>query len=154
VVPASDPNALSLNRRVDIVVLSDASAEAAELLPGLDDIARRRAAELRARHDQLLAELGRHLPDWHAPSARGGQTLWVRLPHGDGASFAQMALRHGVSVLPGSGLDASGLSIEYVRLHYCLEPGRLTDAVRGLRTAWQAYDPPTRPSLSRAAMVV
>jgi chemotaxis protein MotB len=36
VVPASDPNALSLNRRVDIVVLSDASAEAAELLPGLD----------------------------------------------------------------------------------------------------------------------
>ena len=36
VVRASDPNALSLNRRVDIVVLSDASAEAAELLPGLD----------------------------------------------------------------------------------------------------------------------
>ncbi|MGY1715947.1 flagellar motor protein MotB [Geodermatophilus sp. SYSU D01106] len=36
-VPASDPDALSLNRRVDIVVLSDASAEAAELLPGLDD---------------------------------------------------------------------------------------------------------------------
>jgi chemotaxis protein MotB len=35
-VPASDPGALSLNRRVDIVVLSDASAEAKELLPGLD----------------------------------------------------------------------------------------------------------------------
>ena len=35
-VPASDPNAPSLNRRVDIVVLSDASAEAKELLPGLD----------------------------------------------------------------------------------------------------------------------
>ncbi|SNS49541.1 chemotaxis protein MotB [Geodermatophilus saharensis] len=35
-VPASDPNALSLNRRVDVVVLSDASAEARELLPGLD----------------------------------------------------------------------------------------------------------------------
>ncbi|WP_369258036.1 flagellar motor protein MotB [Geodermatophilus amargosae] len=35
-VPASDPDALSLNRRVDIVVLSDASAEANELLPGLD----------------------------------------------------------------------------------------------------------------------
>jgi len=35
-VPASDPDALTLNRRVDIVVLSDASAEATELLPGLD----------------------------------------------------------------------------------------------------------------------
>jgi chemotaxis protein MotB len=35
-VPASDPTALSVNRRVDVVVLSDASAEARELLPGLD----------------------------------------------------------------------------------------------------------------------
>jgi chemotaxis protein MotB len=35
-VPGSDPNAVTVNRRVDIVVLSDASAEANELLPGLD----------------------------------------------------------------------------------------------------------------------
>jgi chemotaxis protein MotB len=35
-VPESDPNALSVNRRVDIVVLSTASAEANALLPGLD----------------------------------------------------------------------------------------------------------------------
>ncbi|MFD2091923.1 OmpA/MotB family protein [Blastococcus deserti] len=35
-VPISDPDAISDNRRVDIVVLSDASAEANALLPGLD----------------------------------------------------------------------------------------------------------------------
>jgi chemotaxis protein MotB len=35
-VPKTDPNAVTVNRRVDIVVLSDASAEANELLPGLD----------------------------------------------------------------------------------------------------------------------
>ena len=35
-VPDSDPTALSVNRRVDIVVLSPASAEANALLPGLD----------------------------------------------------------------------------------------------------------------------
>ncbi|MCW2966543.1 MAG: Chemotaxis protein MotB [Solirubrobacteraceae bacterium] len=34
-VPDSAPNAMSINRRVDIVVLSTASAEANELLPGL-----------------------------------------------------------------------------------------------------------------------
>ncbi len=34
-VPESDPGAITLNRRVDIVVLSTASAEANELLPGL-----------------------------------------------------------------------------------------------------------------------
>jgi chemotaxis protein MotB len=35
-VPESDANALSVNRRVDIVVLSNASAEANALLPGID----------------------------------------------------------------------------------------------------------------------
>lgn len=35
-VPESDPNAITVNRRVDIVVLSTASAEANALLPGLD----------------------------------------------------------------------------------------------------------------------
>lgn len=35
-VPPTDPNSISVNRRVDVVVLSDASAEANELLPGLD----------------------------------------------------------------------------------------------------------------------
>jgi len=35
-VPYTDPNAYSINRRVDIVVLSTASAEANALLPGLD----------------------------------------------------------------------------------------------------------------------
>jgi len=35
-VPESDPNAITVNRRVDIVVLSTASAEANALLPGID----------------------------------------------------------------------------------------------------------------------
>lgn len=35
-VPESDPSALTVNRRVDVVVLSTASAEANALLPGLD----------------------------------------------------------------------------------------------------------------------
>ena len=34
-VPASDPSSITVNRRVDVVVLSDASAEAKELLPGI-----------------------------------------------------------------------------------------------------------------------
>ncbi|NEK57821.1 flagellar motor protein MotB [Geodermatophilus sabuli] len=35
-VPPTDPAAISVNRRVDVVVLSTASAEANDLLPGLD----------------------------------------------------------------------------------------------------------------------
>jgi chemotaxis protein MotB len=39
-VPETDPEALSVNRRVDLVVLSTASAEANALLPGLDAVDR------------------------------------------------------------------------------------------------------------------
>jgi chemotaxis protein MotB len=35
-VPPADPSSVTVNRRVDVVVLSTASAEANELLPGLD----------------------------------------------------------------------------------------------------------------------
>jgi DNA-binding transcriptional MocR family regulator len=131
-----------------------AQLAAADLLPRLDDLTRRRAIELKARHDRLRAELARRLPDWQVPPARGGQTLWVRLPHGDGGSFTQVALRHGVAVLPGAGLDASERSSEYVRLHYCLETDQLIEAVRRLDAAWQAYDPPSRPRPAPAALAV
>jgi chemotaxis protein MotB len=44
-VPESDPTALTVNRRVDVVVLSDASAEANALLPDLDAAAQQAAAQ-------------------------------------------------------------------------------------------------------------
>ena len=95
----------------------------------------------REQHDHLRAELARALPSWEAPAVLGGQTLWVRLPRGDGRSFAQQALRHGVAVLPGSGLDADGGSADYVRVHFLAPPAELTEAVRRLASAWQGYQP-------------
>ena len=111
----------------------------ADLLPRLDAVRDRRAAELRAAHDHLRAELARHLPEWSAPPVPGGQTLWVRLPHGDGGSFAQLAMRHGVAVLPGAGLDASGGGRDHLRLHFTLSKPELSTAVARLAAAWRAY---------------
>nr|WP_296071117.1 PLP-dependent aminotransferase family protein [uncultured Actinoplanes sp.] len=113
----------------------------AHLLPRLAPIARRGAVQRRARHDHLRAELARHLPGWSVPAVRGGQTLWVRLPRGDGGSFAQQALRHGVAVLPGSGLDAAGGSRDHLRIHFIAPPAELTEAVRRLAAAWRDYRP-------------
>jgi DNA-binding transcriptional MocR family regulator len=131
-----------------------AQLAATELLPRLDTLARRQAPARQARHDHLRAQLARHLPDWDAPPVPGGQTLWVRLPHGDGTSFAQAAQRHGVAVLPGSGLDASGGSQGHVRLHFLAAPDDLTEAVRRLAAAWRAYHPPPVPATSPPAMSV
>ncbi len=117
-----------------------AQLAAADLLPRMEALCARQAPARQARHDHLRAELTRQLPSWEAPPVPGGQTLWVRLPRGDGNSFAQTALRHGVAVLPGNGLDASGHSENYLRLHFIAAPDRLTEAVRRLAQAWRAYD--------------
>lgn len=127
---------------------------AAELLPRLDALTARLAPERQARHDHLRAQLARHLPYWDVPPVPGGQTLWAHLPHGDGTSFAQTALRHGVAILPGNGLDASGQSQDYLRLHFLAAPDDLTEAVRRLAEAWHTYHPPPAPATALPAMSI
>ena len=131
-----------------------AQLAAAELLPRLEPLAQQWAVERKARHDHLRALLARHLPDWDVPPVQGGQTLWIRLPHGDGTSFAQTALRHQVAVLPGSGLDPSGRSAKCLRVHFLLPPDELTEAVRRLTAAWSAYHPPAVRIAAPAALAV
>ena len=131
-----------------------AQLAAAELVPRLDDLAARQAPARQASHDHLRAELARHLPSWDAPPVSGGQTLWVRLPYGDGTSFAQAALRHRVAILPGSGLDASGQSQDHLRLHFAAGADDLSEAVKRLADAWRAYRPPRAPVISPPAMSV
>lgn len=118
-----------------------AQLAAAVLFDSLDRVLERSAAVRRERHDHLRAELARALPSWEAPAVAGGQTLWVRLPRGDGRSFAQQALRHGVAVLPGSGLDAGGGSADCLRLHFLASRAELSEAVRRLAAAWREYQP-------------
>jgi DNA-binding transcriptional MocR family regulator len=131
-----------------------AQMAAARLLPRLSEIVCRQAVTRQAQHDHLRRDLARHLPDWDVPPVRGGQVLWARLPHGDGTSFAQTALRHGVAVLPGSGLDPSGASQACVRLHFLAAPEVLTEAVRRLADAWRSYSPPPVPAIAPPAMSV
>ncbi|MFD3684423.1 PLP-dependent aminotransferase family protein [Nocardiopsis sp. NPDC058631] len=113
---------------------------AARLLRSPDALVRRRRTELRRRHDRLAAELDHRLPDWRYTPARGGQTLWVRMPHGDSASFAQVALRHGVALMPGSALCAGGGGSAWLRLPFLAPEESLATAVRRIADAWERYD--------------
>jgi DNA-binding transcriptional MocR family regulator len=131
-----------------------AQLAAADLLSRLDAPQRRGAVQRQARHDHLRAELAHRLPDWQAPAVPGGQTLWVRLPRGDGSSFAQHALRHGVAVLPGTGLDAQGHHADYLRIHFLAPPEQLSEAARRLAVAWRSYDARTAPAASPPVMAI
>nr|BFE88497.1 hypothetical protein GCM10020093_110980 [Planobispora longispora] len=113
---------------------------AARLLARVGELRRERVAVLRRRHGHLLAELARALPDWSAEPALGGQTVWVRLPHGDADAFAQVALRHRVAVPPGRAFDPLGGHDAFLRLPFLLPEQELSSAVDRLAAAWQDYD--------------
>jgi DNA-binding transcriptional MocR family regulator len=64
--------------------------------------------------------------------------MWARLPHGDASEFAQVALRHGVSLLPGPSISADGGHAQHLRLVYVHEPGVIAEAANRLAQAWKA----------------
>ncbi|PZG08959.1 PLP-dependent aminotransferase family protein [Nonomuraea aridisoli] len=126
---------------------------AVALLRRLDEVRAAQVRTLRARHDHLCAELRARLPSWTFEPALGGQTLWVRIPHGDADSFAQVALRHGVAVPPGRSFDPAGGHADRLRLHFLFPREELSRAVNNLAVAWRSYRPGGR-TVSRHPLVV
>jgi DNA-binding transcriptional MocR family regulator len=110
----------------------------AALLDGQhEEILKWRLDWLRERYDALAGALTTYLPDWTWPVPQGGLTIWARLPghEQDSGAFAQAALRHGVAIVPGRLLSATGGRIrsgEYLRLAFTQPPDVLTAAVAAL----------------------
>jgi DNA-binding transcriptional MocR family regulator len=98
-----------------------------------------RKREIRERFDWLTGLLGKHLPEWTWQPAAGGLSLWVRLPRGNADQFAQVALRHGVSVVPGSLASPDGGFADHLRLPFVLDRQPMEEGVRRLASAWSAY---------------
>jgi DNA-binding transcriptional MocR family regulator len=122
----------ALDQRLAIALLSDPGASA------------RRAAwrtELRMRRDHLAAELAARLPAWTWTRPRGGMSLWVRLPGGDGEAFADTARRHGVAVSPGAvfGPPGSTAAADRIRLSFGWPEPVLSEGAAMLAAAWAEY---------------
>ncbi len=113
-------------------------ALAARILPRRDEVAQARRREFLPRFDHLAALLGERLPEWSWVRPEGGLTLWVRLPIPKAEELAQVALRHGVSIVPGPVHSPSGGCQDHVRLPFVMEEGLLTEGVARLARAWQA----------------
>ncbi len=111
-------------------------ALAARLLPRLAEITATRLATMRTRPARLEALLAEHLPDWRWRSPDGGSALWISLPDTDAAAFAQVALRHGVEVVPGSAMDPDGNHDDHIRLPFTFPAPVLAALVARLTRAW------------------
>jgi DNA-binding transcriptional MocR family regulator len=114
-------------------------AIAVRVLGRLARIRALRREQLRPRRDALVRLLGRTLPDWRFAVPSGGLFLWVELPAGDAQEFAQVALRRGVVIVPGSLLSHDGRFDRFVRLAFLAEPAVLAAGVERLQAAWEEY---------------
>ncbi len=106
--------------------------------PGHGRFVEQRNARLAERAALLRALLARHVPSWRAELPDGGLSLWVRLPEPVGTRYAEVALRHGVSVAPADGLTARPeLLRDRIRLSFARSERELREAVVRLAAAWE-----------------
>lgn len=112
---------------------------AVRLLAHIDEARAVRQAQAAERLDVMRSLMTRLLPSWSPNRPDGGFVLWVRLPRGDADEFSQVALRHGVAVVPGSVASPDHTMREYLRIPYVAEPELLTEGVHRMARAWDAY---------------
>jgi DNA-binding transcriptional MocR family regulator len=118
-----------------------AQAIAARLLPSHDEIRRQRAPIIARRLELAVSLLQTCLPDWTWDRPQGGLCLWVRIPYGSAAEYAQLALRNGVSIVAGSVASPDGSFGDYLRLPFGHRPETLEEGIRRLAATWEAYAP-------------
>jgi DNA-binding transcriptional MocR family regulator len=114
-------------------------ALSARLLARVDELRRQRRRDSQNRLKHLTRLLRQHLPTWRWETPQGGLLLWIRLPLGTADGFVKTALRHGVSIVPGSANSPDGRFSEYVRLPFVLEGKELEEGIRRLTRAWKNY---------------
>jgi DNA-binding transcriptional MocR family regulator len=112
---------------------------AVRLLAEAERVRAARRREMRERLDRLTRLLTRHLPGWSWTPPAGGLSLWVKLPRGDANTFAQVALRHGVAVVPGTLASPEGSFGDRLRMPFVLEAEPMREGVERLARAWEAY---------------
>ena len=114
---------------------------AIKLLARAERVKQIRRKQVRERFEKLTGLLARDLPGWTWVAPAGGLSLWVKLPNGDATEFSQVALRHGVSVVPGPLASPDGGFADHLRLPYVLGPREMEEGVRRLARAWSDYAP-------------
>lgn len=117
-------------------------AVAVRLLPRFEELARKRSEQLGAKMDRFEEGLRAALPDWHWRRPTGGSALWIRLPGVSARTYAQIALRHGVDLIPGTTMSANGdpRFEEYFRLPIAHGDDLVDELIWRLARAWRDLD--------------
>jgi len=127
---------------------------AVRVLEDIGQARRLRRLQLRPRRDLMVELLRKQLPEWTFRVPSGGLFLWVKLPRGDARELAQVALRHGVILLPGPHASAVGRHANFVRIPFLAEPETLRAGVKRLSAAWKDYESNGQPVRDQRLVVI
>lgn len=112
-----------------------------ELLPLREDVRRERREQLRERYAVVDESLRRLLPEWSWARPRGGSSLWIDLPRGNAAAFAQFSARYDIKIAPGPVFSVADRHQRRLRLPFVLDPEELAGGIERLAHAWRLYTP-------------
>lgn len=107
---------------------------AGALLADLDAHLERSRPSLTRQRDALAAAVT--AAGWRLDVPSGGLLAWVELPSGSSSLLADVAYRHGVTLIPGPRLSPDGALDRYLRLPYSLPVEAIRAAVERLSVAW------------------
>ena len=122
---------------------------AVSLLEHADEVLAERRAQLVPRRDLLCELISTLLPEWSFTCPTGGLSLWLTLPHGNADELTEVALRHGVVVVPGPALSVDDGNRRCLRIVFTAPEADLREGIRRLVAAWAAYAPTTERSAAR-----
>lgn len=111
----------------------------AKMLERRDEVREQRRAELLPRRELMCQRLNQWLSDWSWQRPAGGLSMWVTLPHGNADEFAELALRHGVAIVPGPSLSVDEGNRQSMRIVFSRPEHDIDEGLRRLATAWERY---------------
>lgn len=123
-------------RRTALGVSIPSQLMAIRVLQGYPDLISSRCRRLQSHARRMMTLLSSHLPDWRPTAPAGGLSLWLRLPLSDTRAFAELAAKHGVSVLPGALTTMTGTEDQHVRVCFDRSERELAVGVERLSAAW------------------
>jgi len=107
---------------------------ALQLLDRYDDVVRQRRRTLESAAKTFTHLVLHHLPEWRFERPRGGLSMWINVGV-DAELLATNALRHGVTVAPGTTATRAGDGRSHVRLCFDRPPLELEAGLTRLRRA-------------------
>ncbi len=127
---------------------------ALDCLQQYDELIETRRELTKRKLEVLIGTLRELMPDWKFATPLGGLTIWVSLPRGSGDDLAQLALRRGVAITPGSSAAEGDEFLGFIRLSAGPPVDVIREGIERLADAWRTMEGLPEGAMTEPALTV